>query len=104
MCIATPMRLDAVQGIRGLAAGAAVDLTLVPDAAAGDWVLVFLGAARRRLDEEEAGRILAALEGLAAAMRGEAADLDQLFADLADREPTLPPHLEAARAAGLKDA
>lgn len=104
MCIATPMRLDAVQGIHGLAAGAAVDLTLVPDAAAGDWVLVFLGAARRRLDAVEAGQILAALEGLAAAMRGEAADLDHLFADLAAREPTLPPHLEAARAAGLKDA
>lgn len=104
MCIATPMRLDHVDGIRGLAGAETIDLSLAPEAAAGDWVLVFLGVARRVLDEAEAARILDALDGLAAVMQGRGADLDHLFADLAGREPTLPPHLEAARAAGRKEA
>lgn len=104
MCIATPMRLDHVDGIHGLAGGETVDLSLAPQAVAGDWVLVFLGVARRVLEAAEAARILAALEGLAAVMRGGGADLDHLFADLAGREPALPPHLEAARAAGRKEA
>jgi len=104
MCIATPMRLDRVEGIHGLAGAESIDLSLVPEAVAGDWVLVFLGVARRTLGAEEAAQILAALDGLAAVMQGRAADLDHLFADLAGREPALPPHLEAARAAGRKEA
>lgn len=104
MCIATPRRLDRIEGACGFAGAEAVDLALVPEARVGDWVLVFLGAARRRLDTAEAAQISTALTGLAAAMAGEAAAIDALFPDLAGREPCLPPHLEAARAAGLKDA
>ncbi|TDP46295.1 hydrogenase expression/formation protein HypC [Zavarzinia compransoris] len=98
------MRLDRVEGALGGAGPEAVDLTLVPEARPGDWVLVFLGVARRRLEAAEAGRIAAALSGLAAAMDGRDADIDALFPDLAGRTPSLPPHLEAARAAGLKKA
>lgn len=104
MCIAVPLRLDSIDGVHGLAAGAPVDLSLVPEACPGDWVLVFLGVARRRLEPAEAAMIAAALDGVAAAMRGDAAAIDDLFPDLAGREPALPPHLEAARAAGLKEA
>jgi len=104
MCIATPMRLNAVDGIIGRAGDATVDLSLVPEARPGDWALVFLGAARRLLDPAEAALVLAALDGLDAIMRGGTADLDHLFADLAGRSPSLPPHLEAARAAGRKEA
>ncbi|AWK89712.1 HypC/HybG/HupF family hydrogenase formation chaperone [Azospirillum thermophilum] len=107
MCIGTPLRIVAVDGIVGTAedaAGArvAVDLSLLPEVGPGDWVLDFLGAARRRLEEEEALQIRAALDALAAAMNG--GSFEDGFADLIDREPTLPPHLEAARAAGLTEA
>jgi hydrogenase expression/formation protein HypC len=103
MCIGIPLRLTGVDGVVGrVADGSAVDLSLVPEAATGDWVLGFLGAARRMLDPEEAAQILDALAAMAAALDGET--LDGAFADLTGREPTLPPHLEAARAAGLTEA
>ncbi|WP_042694321.1 HypC/HybG/HupF family hydrogenase formation chaperone [Azospirillum sp. B506] len=98
-----PLRLSAVDGVAGRSEdGAVIDLSLVPDAGPGDWVLGFLGAARRLLEPEEAAQILDALAAMAAALDGER--LDGAFADLTDREPTLPPHLEAARAAGLTEA
>lgn len=103
MCIGIPLRLTAVDGIVGRAEdGSAIDLSLVPEAGSGDWVLGFLGAARRLLEPEEAAQILDALAAMTAALDGEA--LDSAFADLTGREPTLPPHLEAARAAGLTEA
>ncbi|MFA5121980.1 HypC/HybG/HupF family hydrogenase formation chaperone [Zavarzinia sp.] len=104
MCIAEPRLILSVEGIVGHTAEGPVDLSLTPEAAAGDWVLVFLGAARQRIEAEEAARVADALAGLKAVMTGTPADLDLLFADLADREPSLPPHLEAARAAGLREA
>lgn len=103
MCIGIPLRLTRVDGVVGRAEdGATVDLSLVPEANVGDWVLGFLGAARRLLEPDEAAQILDALAAMAAAMDGET--LDGAFADLTGREPTLPPHLEAARAAGLTEA
>ncbi|PWC34380.1 HypC/HybG/HupF family hydrogenase formation chaperone [Azospirillum sp. TSO35-2] len=103
MCIGIPLRLDAVDGIAGRTAdGIAIDLSLLPDTRPGDWVLSFLGAARRALDPDEAAQIRAALAAMAAALEGERDD--DAFADLTGREPTLPPHLEAARAAGRSEA
>ncbi|MBP2301070.1 HypC/HybG/HupF family hydrogenase formation chaperone [Azospirillum picis] len=103
MCIGIPLRLAAVDGLTGRTEdGAVVDLSLIPDLRPGDWILGFLGTARRRLDPDEAAGIRAALTALAAAMDGERDD--GAFADLTGREPTLPPHLEAARAAGLTEA
>lgn len=75
-----------------------VDLSLIPDARSGDWILVFLGTARAILPEDEAHKIRAALQGLAALMQG--GTLDDAFADLENRNPTLPPHLQAAQDAG----
>ncbi|QTL04650.1 HypC/HybG/HupF family hydrogenase formation chaperone [Aquabacter sp. L1I39] len=108
MCVGIPMRLLSRSGDAGLCAGAngpqPVDLSLVPEAEAGDHLLVFLGAARTRLDPEEAARIAEALAALSAVMAGEdPALIDRAFADL-DREPQLPPHLAAAYAAGRKEA
>ena len=103
MCIGIPLRLTSADGVVGRAEdGSAIDLSLVPEAGPGDWVLGFLGAARRLLEPEEAVQILDALAAMAAALDGER--LDSAFADLTGREPTLPPHLEAARAAGLTEA
>jgi hydrogenase expression/formation protein HypC len=103
MCIGIPLRLTAVEGVAGQTEdGSVIDLSLVPEAVSGDWVLGFLGTARRLLEPEEAAQILDALAAMAAALDGER--LDSAFADLTGREPTLPPHLEAARAAGLTEA
>lgn len=102
MCVGVPVRLVSVEGIVGhaLDRGAAtlVDLSLLPDARAGDWVLGFLGTGREILPEAEALLILRALEGLSRVMAGgEGGDA---FADLEARAPSLPPHLQAALDAG----
>ncbi|MFG1419359.1 HypC/HybG/HupF family hydrogenase formation chaperone [Xanthobacter sp. V0B-10] len=110
MCLGLPMRIDAVDGAFAFCSAAGrtekVDLALVPDACAGDHVLVFQGTARRRLEADEASLITQALDGIAAVMAGTAdtALIDRAFADLAHREPELPPHLAAAYAAGRKEA
>ena len=104
MCVGIPLRLLRVEGIAGHAEPAAaggvelVDLSLVPEARAGDWVLCFLGTAREVIDAETARRIAAALAGLHAVMAGH--DPGAAFADLEARDPALPPHLQAALDAG----
>jgi hydrogenase expression/formation protein HypC len=99
MCLGVPMQIAAVAGIAGhMADGTLVDLSLVPGAGPGDWVLVFLGAAREVLTPESAAQISAALDGLRSLMAG--GDLGEAFADLDARTPTLPPHLQAALDAG----
>lgn len=106
MCIGEPMEILEVRGENGWCAGRngalEVDLRLVPDAVAGDHVLVFLGAARRLVPADEAAEMRDALAALEAVAAGR--PLDGFFADLADREPKLPPHLEAARRQGLETA
>lgn len=102
MCVGVPMRVLSVDGIAARAQDGdrveLVDLSLLPDARPGDWVLSFLGAARALLPEEEALKIRAALDGLKALMTG--GDLGDAFADLEARPPQLPPHLQAAFDAG----
>lgn len=72
-----------------------IDLALVGPQPGGAWLLTFMGAAREVLDESSAGRILAALDGLAAALLGDAGRIEKAFADLAGRTPELPAHLRA---------
>lgn len=102
MCVGTPVLLERIEGIvgHGLEKGVPlrIDLSLTPDARPGDWVLNFLGAARAVIDADEAAKIAAALDGLAALMAGGA--LGDAFADLESRPPQLPPHLQAALDAG----
>lgn len=104
------MRIDATDGTFALCSAEGrterVDLILVPEAQAGDHVLVFQGTARRLLEAGEAQLITEALNGVAAIMAGatDPALVDRAFADLAHREPELPPHLAAAYAAGRKEA
>jgi hydrogenase expression/formation protein HypC len=96
------MLLTSVQGIVGQALDGdrpeTIDLSLIPDARPGNWVLSFLGTAHAILPEDEAQKIRAALQGLASLMQG--GDLGDAFADLEARRPELPPHLQAALAAG----
>lgn len=99
MCLGIPMRLTAVEGIAGRTEGGVlVDLSLLPEARAGDWVLSFLGTGREVLTPPQAARISSALQGLAALMAG--GGLGDAFADLDGRTPPLPPHLQAAMDAG----
>lgn len=96
------MQVRSADGIVGLAQDGdrseTIDLSLTGPVAPGTWVLTFLGAAREVLDEDEALKIRAAIEGLRSLMAG--GDLGDAFADLEARPPELPPHLRAAAAAG----
>lgn len=100
MCVGIPMQITTVTGIAGTVSESAelIDLSLTPDAQAGDWVLTFLGAAREVISTEDAQKISAALDGLRAIMAGD--DLGNAFADLDAATPQLPPHLQAALDAG----
>lgn len=102
MCVGIPMQLLSVDGIVGHATDAGqaqlLDLSLLPDARPGDWVLGFLGTAREILPESEAHLIRKALAGLSAIMEG--GDAGDAFGDLEARTPRLPPHLQAALDAG----
>ncbi len=106
MCLGIPMRIAAVEGLSARCEtgerSEQVDLALVGVQPVGTWVLVFLGSAREVLAPEEAALILRALKGLQQAVAG--GDVGDAFADLEAREPTLPPHLEAARRAGARMA
>lgn len=103
MCVGVPMQLTAIEGIAGQATDKGtpqlLDLSLLPDARVGDWVLGFLGTAREILSESEALLILKALEGMSSIMAG--GDAGDAFADLDARTPQLPAHLQAALDAGL---
>lgn len=103
MCLGVPMRVERVSGLTAHCAAAdgrkaTVDLSLTGPVAPGCFVLVFLSAAREVLDAPRAEAIARALAGLQAVLAG--GELGDAFADLEAREPTLPPHLEAARRAG----
>lgn len=102
MCVGIPVQIQTIDGICGTVVQEGVqglvDLSLTPEAQPGDWVLAFLGASRAVISATEAQQISAALGGLASLMQG--GDLGDAFADLESRAPQLPPHLQAAQAAG----
>jgi hydrogenase expression/formation protein HypC len=95
MCVGLPMTVISTDGVTALCERRgehrSVSMVLLGDVAPGDQVLVFIDAAVRKLDADEARHIDDALEGLAAAIEGK--PFEHLFADLIDREPQLPEHL-----------
>ncbi len=97
MCIGVPMRV--IEQGEGFAicesqgARRRIDTLLVGDQPEGTWLLTFLDAAREVISEEDAAKIGDALEALRLALKGDA-NIDHLFADLTDREPQLPQHLQ----------
>lgn len=72
---------------------ARIDLALVGPQPMGAWLLVFLGAAREVLSEDDALKIREAHKALHDILNGNAPDIDAQFADLINREPALPDHL-----------
>jgi len=99
MCLGIPVQVMSVGGTfarcEGPDGALDVDVALVTPVVAGEWLLTFLGAARGRLDAEEAARITRALGALGAIERGEPIDVAAFFPDLVDREPQLPDFLKA---------
>lgn len=101
MCIGVPLQVQVLEDSAEFAlcgdgdAHERLDMRLIGAQPVGAWVLSFNGAARRVLDAEEAAQIRDALQALQAAMQGDLASVDALFADLIDREPQLPAHLAA---------
>jgi hydrogenase expression/formation protein HypC len=75
---------------RGRLGTVAIDVTLLQPVVPGEWLLTSLGAARSRLEREEAARIDRALDALESIERGEPIDVAAFFPDLVDREPELP--------------
>jgi len=86
MCVAVPGRILDVEGTTGRVdfngTSREADLTLLPDAMAGDYVLVHAGFAIQKIDEAEAQETLKLFSELAEALEKEDADR----ADPADRE------------------
>lgn len=68
-----------------------VSLALVGPQPKGAWLLVLKDTAREVLDAQEAGKIRLALQGVAAALRGET-DLSSYFGDLGTTPPRAPEH------------
>lgn len=74
-----------------------IDTALVGAVEPGEWVMVFLGAARERISEARAQQCRDALAALRIVMEGGGgADIDHLFTDLIGREPELPDFLKPA--------
>ena len=100
MCIGTPLRIVRTEGGAGWCVNgsraARVDLALVGEQPVGAWVLAYQGSAVRTLSDDEARRMTSALDALEAVLAG-AVNVDAYFADLIEREPTLPPHLTAGK-------
>jgi hydrogenase expression/formation protein HypC len=83
--------------VRGRGEQRHVDTALVGDVAPGEWLLVFLDAARERMTEQRAAEVNAALDLLAGALDGQA-----FFAD--DPGFTLPSAMSAREVAALAGA
>jgi hydrogenase assembly chaperone HypC/HupF len=96
MCIGIPVRVIECDDATALCDAGdrreRLNIMLIGPQPAGAWLLAYQGSAVRVLSEDEALQTRAALAALDA-VRSGGTDLDVYFADLAAREPTLPPHL-----------
>jgi hydrogenase expression/formation protein HypC len=100
MCIGVPMRVEKIEGLRAWCVNEEeqvqewADLSLLETLPqTGDWVVVFMGSAREVVEPERLQALLDARAAMRAALTG--GNVDAYFADLIDREPPLPPHLQA---------
>src|SRR5271165_2269894 len=97
MCIGIPMQVVRASEGRAWCEGRGrrqeLNMLLVGPQPPGTWILAFQDSAVRVLSAEEAEQTSAALDALEAALAG-AQNFDRFFADLVDREPTLPEHLK----------
>lgn len=75
MCVGIPMQVTALEPGHALCEGRGerrrVNTALVDGVATGDWLLVFLGDARERIDAARASEVNATLDLVLGAMCGE---------------------------------
>jgi hydrogenase assembly chaperone HypC/HupF len=85
MCLGIPMQVVEVEGAFAWCEGRGrrerLNILWLEEAAPGDWVYAVLGQAREKLTVQRVAEINLALDGLAAALRGEG-NLDAYFPDL----------------------
>jgi len=97
MCVGIPLQIVSAEAGTAVCEGRGrrerIDLALVGEQPAGTWILAYQGSAVRTLTPGEAAQTAAALDALAAVLAGDT-NVDAYFADLIDREPTLPEHLK----------
>ena len=98
MCLAIPMEVLRVEGLQAWCrdrdgSEVVVDTILTGPVNPGQWLLVFLGAAREIVSAEDAAKVSAAIDALDAALVGDTDRINAAFADLIDREPQLPDFL-----------
>ena len=102
MCLGIPMQVIEVHETTALCEGRngqmLINTMLLGQVEVGQWLLTFLDAGREVIDAERAALVDAALDGLQAVSAGGEVDLDMFFADLMNREPTLPEFLRKDRA------
>lgn len=105
MCIGMPLQVVSVEAGQAWCEADGqrerLDMALVGTQPVGSWVLAFHGAARQVLGEDEAAQARAGRRALAAVLAGSS-DVDAFFADLVDRSPQLPAHLQAHLPAHLQ--
>ncbi|MEW5835653.1 MAG: HypC/HybG/HupF family hydrogenase formation chaperone [Pseudomonadota bacterium] len=72
MCIGIPMQVERLEDgrawVHGRGERRCVETALVAPVAPGDWLLVFLGSARERIDAQRAAEVNSALDLLVGAM------------------------------------
>lgn len=82
MCLGIPMQVIEIDGAFAWCEGRGrrerLNTLLLEDVSPGDWVYAVLGQAREIMTAQHAAEINLALDGLAAAMQGEA-NLDSYF-------------------------
>lgn len=85
MCLAIPMQVIEADGAFAWCEGRGqrerLNTMLVGEVTSGDWLYAQLGHAREVLTADRAAQINLALDGVAAAMRGET-DLDAYFPEI----------------------
>jgi hydrogenase expression/formation protein HypC len=102
MCLGIPMQVIEAHENSALCEGRngrqVINTMLLGQVQTGQWLLTFLDAGREVIDAERAALVNAALDGLQALSDGSEVNLDVFFADLANREPTLPEFLRKDKA------
>jgi hydrogenase expression/formation protein HypC len=97
MCLGIPMLVIEAHENSALCEGRngrqVINTMLLGQVEVGQWLMTFLDAGREVIDTERAALVNAALDGLQAVSEGGEVDLDLFFADLVNREPTLPEFL-----------
>lgn len=97
MCLGIPMQVLEARENSAICVGRngrqVINTMLLGQVEAGQWLMTFLDAGREVIDAERAALVNAALDGLQAMSEGGEINLDHFFADLVNREPTLPDFL-----------